>query len=112
MATYSLVRSQVHTVACAAPEAEIDADVDLVALHVGGGRCLGIVRVPLAAMGDADVAEPDRQEVAIGRLAGLADGHDDAAPIGVLAGDRRLDQRRIGDGQRDALGRTRDSSRR
>ena len=58
-------------------------------------------------MRQAVVAEPDRQPVAVGRLAGLADGHDDAAPIGVLAGDRRLDQRRIGDRQRDALGRAR-----
>ena len=63
-------------------------------------------------MGDTDVAEPDRQQVAVGRLAGLADRHDHAAPIGVLAGDRRLDQRRIGDRQRDALGRARRSWRR
>ena len=40
--------------------------------------------------------------VAIGLLAGLADRHDDAAPIGVLAGDRRLDQRRIADREADA----------
>ena len=54
------------------------------------------------SISQAVVAEPDRQPVAVGRLAGLADRHDDAAPIGVLAGDRRLDQRRIGDRQRDA----------
>ena len=36
------------------------------------------------------------------RLAGLADRHDDAAPIGVLAGDRGLHQRRIGDRHRDS----------
>ena len=35
----------------------------------------------------------------------LAHRHHDAAPIGVVAGDGRLDQRRIGDRKRDALGR-------
>ena len=39
----------------------------------------------------------------IGLLAGLADGHDDAAPVGVLAGDRRLHQRRIGDRHGDPV---------
>ena len=52
-------------------------------------------------MRDADAAEPDRQLVAVGGLAGLADRHHDAAPIGVLAGDRGLHQRRIGDRHRD-----------
>src|SRR5258705_478371 len=42
--------------------------------------------------------------VAVGPLAGLADGHHDTAPIGVLAGDRRLHQGRVGDGERDAAG--------
>ena len=41
------------------------------------------------------------EPVAVGGLAGLADGHDHAAPIRVLAGDRRLHQRRVGDGKRD-----------
>ena len=39
--------------------------------------------------------------VAVGGLAGLADRHHHAAPIGVLAGDRGLHQRRIRDRQRD-----------
>ena len=43
------------------------------------------------------------EAVAVGRLAGLADRHHDAAPIGVLAGERRLHQRRIGDRERDPL---------
>jgi hypothetical protein len=47
-----------------------------------------------------------RQPVAVGGLAGLADRHDDAAPIGVLAGDRGLHQRRIGDRHRDAARRS------
>ena len=38
-------------------------------------------------MRDADVAEIDVELVALGLLAGLADRHDDAAPIGVLAGE-------------------------
>ena len=56
-------------------------------------------------MGDADLAEADVELVALGLLAGLADRHHDAAPIGVLAGAGGLDQRRIGDRERDALGR-------
>ena len=39
--------------------------------------------------------------VAVGGFASLADGHDHTAPIRVLAGDRRLHQRRVGDGKRD-----------
>ena len=38
-------------------------------------------------MRDASAAEPDRQPVAVGFFAGLADGHHDTAPIGVLARD-------------------------
>ena len=56
-------------------------------------------------MGDPDLAEEDVEFVALGLLARLADRHDHAAPIGVLAGAGRLDQRRIGDRERDALGR-------
>ena len=36
-------------------------------------------------MGDADLAEEDVELVALGLLARLADRHDHAAPIGVLA---------------------------
>ena len=56
-------------------------------------------------MGDADVAEIDVELVALGLLAGLADRHHDAAPVGVLARAGGLDQRRIGDRERDPLGR-------
>ena len=55
-------------------------------------------------MGDSNFAEPDVELVALGLFARLADRHDDAAPIGVLAAAGGLDQRRIGDRHGDALG--------
>ena len=51
----------------------------------------------MAAEGDAKPREVDA-------LAGPAYGGDDTAPVGVRAGNRRLDEGRIGDGQRDAAG--------
>src|SRR5690606_974609 len=69
----------------ATAEAEIDPDGDLVPLHVGGGGGLVIGGIARAFVGHADVAEEDGEPVALGRLARLADGHDDAAPVGVLA---------------------------
>jgi hypothetical protein len=54
----------------------------------------------VAALGsDRDAADRDLQAIAIGLLAGLADRHDDAAPIGVARRDRGLDQRRVADGE-------------
>ena len=91
------MRSQVQAVASARPRPEIDPDGDLVALHVGGGFGLVVGRVARAFVRHPDIAEPDRELVAIGRLAGLADRHHDAAPIGVLAGHRGLHQGRVGD---------------
>ena len=90
-----------HAVAAFA-EPERDFQRDLRLLHRRGHRRLVIGRIARALVRDADAAEPDRQPVAVGRLAGLADRHHHAAPIGVLAGDRGLHQRRIGDRQRDA----------
>ena len=43
-----------------------------------------------------------REAIAIRLLAGLADGGDDAPPVRVLAGDRRLDEGRVGDRQGDS----------
>src|SRR3546814_8976773 len=70
-------------------------------LEMGGGPRLVVVRPHLTVLGNLDAADRDRQPVAVGLLAGLADRHDDAAPIGIAAGDRRLDQRRVGDGEAD-----------
>src|SRR6187402_1128017 len=53
----------------AAPNADIGADTDVLALHVGGRRCFGIAWVAFTLEGKAIVAEPDRQPVAVGRLA-------------------------------------------
>src|SRR3546814_6204045 len=50
------------------------------------------------------IAEADRKAVAVGGFAGLAHRHHDAAPVRVLARDRGLHQRRVGDCERDALG--------
>ena len=105
MATYSFVRSQVQTFARALPIPSLALNDDLLLLHVGRGRGLVVGGIAQALMGDADVAEIDVELVALGLLAGLADRHHDAAPVGVLAGAGGLHQRRIGDRERDALGR-------
>src|SRR5689334_7344051 len=73
----------------AAADSDIDLDLDIAALDVLGDRRLVILRDALALSGDQHAADLDGELVAIGLLAGLADRHDDAAPIGVLAGDRR-----------------------
>src|SRR3954451_24815176 len=88
----------------AAPETEIDPHPDLIVLHVGRRRGLVVVGIARPLGRDADVAERDRQPVGLARLAGFADRHYDPAPIRILAGDRGLDQRRVGDRQRDATG--------
>src|SRR5262245_31688127 len=81
----------------AAADAEIDVDHDVGALDVAGHRRLVVVGHDLAAVGDLHAADRDLELVAVGALARLADRHDDAAPVGVLARDRGLDQRRVGD---------------
>src|SRR3546814_2641717 len=73
----------------------VDGDVDLAALHVGGDRRFVIAGSRTALLGDHRAAHRHRHAVAIGLLPGLADRHDDAAPIGVFAGDGGLDQRRV-----------------
>src|SRR6185437_28828 len=85
-------------------EADADADFELLPFHVGAGRRLVIGSGALALLGHEVRAEGDRQPVAVGGLAGLADGHHHPAPIGILAGDRGLDQRRIGDRPCDTVG--------
>src|SRR5690606_27133017 len=90
----------------ATAKADVNADNDLVALHVGGSVGFRIVWIALSLDGDTNVAEPDGKQIAISRLAGLANSHHDTTPIGILARHRGLDERRIGDRQRDALCRT------
>src|ERR1700704_879902 len=64
-----------------APQAERHLKTDLGFFH--HRRNLGFVigRIAFPPMGHPNAAEPDREPVAIGRLAGFADRHDDAAPI-------------------------------
>src|SRR5262249_36952311 len=69
-----------HAVAALA-EPERDFKADFGALHRRGNRRLIVTLIARASMGDANAAEPDRQPVAIGGLAGFADSHDDAAPV-------------------------------
>src|SRR5260370_22002378 len=78
-----------HAVAAFA-QAERDFDLDLRILHRARDFGLVIGRIARATAGDADTVERDRQPVAVGGLAGLADHHHHATPIGVLAGDRAL----------------------
>src|SRR5690606_30996928 len=57
---------------------------ELFTLHVGAGRSLVVAMGTFAGRGDQRSAETDGEPVAVGGLAGLADRHDDAAPIGVF----------------------------
>ena len=49
-------------------------------------------------------ADPDLQPISVRPFAGLADRHDDTAPVGIGTSNRRLHQRRIADGQPDTAG--------
>src|SRR5271156_4403688 len=68
-----------HAVAALA-QSKRDFERDFGPLHYRGDFDLVVSEVALALVGDADAAEPDRQLVAVGGLAGFADRHDDAAP--------------------------------
>ena len=46
-------------------------------------------------------AEPDGKPVAVGGFTRLAHGHHHTAPVGVFTGNRRFDERRVGDRQPD-----------
>ena len=76
---------------------DVDGDVDLGLLHIGAHLRLVVVRGGGAVDGRHMGAEADGEAVAVDRLLGLADGHDDPAPVGVLAGQGGLDQRAVGD---------------
>src|SRR3546814_18460680 len=71
----------------AVAEAQIDADLDLLALEVRGDGGFVIAFDRKAVFGHQRIAETDRELVAFGGLACLADRHDDAAPIGALTPD-------------------------
>src|ERR1700730_6467891 len=87
-----------------AAESERDFERDLRLLHCARDCGLIVVGIALSFMRDTDAAKPDREPVTIGRFAGLADSHHDSAPVGVLAGDRSLDERRIRDGESNLSG--------
>src|SRR5690606_39762749 len=80
-----------------APRADMDGDVDLIVLHIGAHDRLVVVRRRGAVDGGDVGTEADGQTVAVDGLLGLASRHDDAAPVGVLAGDGGLDQGAVGD---------------
>src|SRR5688572_8818086 len=82
--------------------ADVDGDADVLALDMGGDRGFVVIGPALALFGDGDAADLDAELVAVGLLAGLADRHHDAAPVGILAGDRGLHQGRVGNGEADA----------
>ncbi len=62
------------------------------------GHDLGflVVGIAHAVLRNLDAADADAQLVADGFFAGLADGHDNAAPIGVFTGNGGFHQWRIG----------------
>src|SRR5438874_1316524 len=67
-----------HPVAALA-KSERDLERDLRLLHYRRDFRLVVGAVACALVSDADAAKPDRELVAVGGLAGLADGHDHAA---------------------------------
>src|SRR5712692_8025670 len=83
-------------------DADVDGYADFAAFHVLADRPFVVARHRPALRGDLNAADRDRQAIAVGLLAGLADRHDDAAPIGVARGERGLHQRRVADRQADA----------
>src|SRR6185437_2977470 len=85
-------------------DAEIERDMHVAPGHVLRHRRLVIARHRAALLGDAHAAHGDGELLAHRLLAGLADRHHDAAPIGVARSERGLDQRRIADREADAPG--------
>src|ERR1041384_3446108 len=81
--------------------AEIDRDPDPAPRHVFGDRAFVVTRHRRAFDGDLGPTDRDRQPAAAGLLAGLADRHDNAPPIGVAGGERGFHQRRVADRQPD-----------
>src|SRR5215469_6080138 len=77
----------------AVADAEIDGDHNLASRHVLRHRRLVVSRNWTALGADGHAADADGELVALGLLASLADGHDDAAPIGIAGGKRGLHQR-------------------
>src|SRR5438270_12559728 len=84
------------------PDTEIDLDVEIAPGHVASDRRLVIAGHRPALLADPRAADRDHQVVAIGFLTGLADRHDDAAPLGVAGGERGLYERRVADRAADA----------
>src|SRR5262249_28808957 len=93
------IAGQNAVAALAQPGADRDRALGL--FHCSQTVHLAVGRIARALGGPADAVEGDRTLVAVGGLPGLADRHYDAAPIGVLARDRGLYQRRVGNRHRD-----------
>ena len=85
-------------------EPDIDADRKLFAFHITGCGLLGVIGRAFSVAGKDVLAEGNRELVAVGRLAGLAHCHDNASPIGVLAGNRGFDEGAVGNGAGDLCG--------
>src|SRR5262249_16182842 len=73
-------------------DTDIDGDLQVPPFHILGDGRLLIARPRPALSGDLGAAHRDLQAVAIRLLAAFPHGHDDAAPIGVAGGERRLHQ--------------------
>ncbi|CAI8205109.1 MAG: Uncharacterised protein [SAR116 cluster bacterium] len=75
----------------------------MLAGHMRGDRCLIIIINPHAVGGNSNAADIDAELRLIDGGARLANGHDNAAPICILAGDGSLHQGRIGNRHCDAM---------
>ena len=87
----------------APPHAHIGFNHDLPPLHVGHDLGFLVIGIAHAIFRNLDAANANAQLVANGLFTGLANGHDDAAPIGVLAGDPVVNREAMHDAAVNAI---------
>src|ERR1700739_2610817 len=81
---------------------EMNVDGKLGLLEVGVGGVFVVFKGAAAATADGQLAEGDVDGFGVYCSAGVADGGNEAAPVGVAAGPCGLDERRMSDGFGDA----------
>ena len=84
------------------PKAQINANFYILLLEVTRHGRFIIIGHRQSVARDQGRTKADRKRVTVCRFAGFTNGHDDAAPIGILTRYCRFDQGRIGNGQAHA----------